>query len=142
MSETKRTTTHRRAGARRRAPMLAGLAALSLVLAACGGAANPPRGPASDAPPEVAHGQELVDQSCTACHGRDYEGVSGLGTSFVDNAFIQDNTDAEMMAFIKEGRPGDAPDNDTGIAMPPYGGNPRLTDDDLADIVAFLRTLQ
>ncbi len=119
---------------------------VALVLAACGGSGTPPRDASPDgspdASPDVVHGQELVDQSCTACHGRSYEGVSGLGTAFVDNVFIQDHTDAEMVAFIKEGRPGDAPDNGAGVAMPPYGGNPRLTDSDLADIVAFLRTLQ
>ncbi len=68
--------------------------------------------------------------------------MSGLGTSFVDNGYIQEHTDAEVAAFIKEGRLNDAPDNVTGVAMPPYGGNTRLTDDDLAAIAAFLRTLQ
>ena len=68
--------------------------------------------------------------------------MSGLGTSFVDSAYIQEHTDAEVVTFIKEGRLNDAPDNVTGIAMPPYGGNPRLTDSDLAAIAAFLRTLQ
>ena len=50
--------------------------------------------------------------------------------------------DGTEVDFIKEGRARDAQDNETGIAMPPYGGNPRLTDEDLADIVLFLRTLQ
>ncbi len=36
--------------------------------------------------------------------------------------------------------PGD-PDNESGMPMPPRGGDPRLTDDDLAAIVVFLRTL-
>lgn len=133
---------HRIARARRRSSILAGLVVIAVVLVACGGSGSPSRDPAPDAPTEAIHGQELVDQSCTACHGQNYEGVSGLGASFIDNAFIQDHSDAELVAFIKEGRLGDAPDNDSGVAMPPYGGNPRLTDSDLADIAAFLRTLQ
>lgn len=32
--------------------------------------------------------------------------------------------------------------NTTGVAMPPKCGNPSLTDQDLADVVAYLRTLQ
>ena len=142
MPGSERTAPRRTSGVWRPVSLLIGLVVLASTVAACGGgSAAPPRvGP--DAPPEVVLGQELVDQSCTACHGKDYTGVSGLGTSFVDSAFIQDHTDAEVAALIKEGRLNDAPDNVTGIAMPPYGGNPRLTDDDLAAIAAFLRTLQ
>lgn len=90
----------------------------------------------------VAHGQQLAEQSCSSCHGQNFEGVKNLGPALTDNGFIQDHTDAELIDFIKEGRARDAQDNETGLAMPPYGGNPRLTDEDLADIVLFLRTLQ
>ena len=90
----------------------------------------------------LAHGQQLAGQSCSSCHGQDFEGVKSLGPALTDNDFIQDHTDDELIEFIKEGRSKDDPDSETGIAMPPYGGNPRLTDDDLADIVLFLRTLK
>ncbi len=90
----------------------------------------------------LAHGQQLAGQSCSSCHGQDFEGVKSLGPALTDNDFIQDHTDDELIDFIKEGRSKDDPDSETGIAMPPYGGNPRLTDDDLADIVLFLRTLK
>jgi mono/diheme cytochrome c family protein len=136
---TKRQYTH---GALRPVTLLIGLVVLASALSGCGGGSSDPPRVGPDASPEAVLGQELVDQSCTACHGKDYTGVSGLGTSFVDNAYIRDHADAEVVAFIKEGRLSDAPENVTGVAMPPYGGNPRLTDDDLAAIVAFLRTLQ
>ena len=90
----------------------------------------------------LAHGQQLAGQSCSSCHGQDFEGVKSLGPALTDNDFIQDHTDDEIIDFIKEGRSKDDPDSETGIAMPPYGGNPRLTDDDLADIVLFMRTLK
>lgn len=90
----------------------------------------------------LAHGQQLAGQSCSSCHGQDFEGVKSLGPALTDNDFIQDHTDDELIDFIKEGRSKDDPDSETGIAMPPYGGNPRLTDDDLADIVLFMRTLK
>ncbi len=51
-------------------------------------------------------------------------------------------TDDEFVDFIKLGRPASHPDNTTGVDMPPKGGNPALTDDELYDVVAFVRTLQ
>ncbi|MEA2024714.1 MAG: cytochrome c [Actinomycetota bacterium] len=90
----------------------------------------------------AGHGQQLAGESCSSCHGQSFEGVKNLGPALADNHFIRDHTDDELIDFIKEGRSKDDADNETGIAMPAYGGNPRLTDDDLADIVVFLRTLQ
>lgn len=142
MTGSERTPTRRTFKAWRPASLLVGLVALVFALAGCGGGSGAPPRVGPNASPEVVLGQELVDQSCTACHGKDYTGVSGLGTSFVDNAYIQEHTDAEVALLIKEGRLHDAPDNDSGVAMPPYGGNTRLTDNDLAAIAAFLRTLQ
>ena len=128
----------------RLASLLVGLIVLALATAGCGGgsAELPTRAPEESASPEVVHGEELASQSCSACHGQDFKGVPGLGASFYDSTFIQSHTDDELVEFIKEGRANDAPDNESGIAMPPYGGNTRLTDEDLSDIVAFLRTLQ
>jgi disulfide bond formation protein DsbB len=45
------------------------------------------------------------------------------------------------MAFIKTGRPASDPLNTTGVDMPPKGGNPALSDQDLADIIAFIRSI-
>ncbi len=128
----------------RTAPRLAVLlfaAAIVLIAAGCGSDSVDVTTTAVAGTP-VAHGQQLAGQSCSSCHGQNYEGAKSLGPALTDNHFIQDHTDDELIEFIKEGRARDAQDNETGIAMPPYGGNPRLTDDDLADIVLFLRTLQ
>lgn len=118
--------------------------AVVLVASGCGGAESPPRASndGGTISPEAAAGKELAGQFCSSCHGQDFNGVSGLGTSFHNNAFIRDHTDAQLVAFIKEGRASDAADNETGVPMPPYGGNPRLTDEQLSDIILFLRTLQ
>lgn len=131
-------------GGARLVSLLVGLAVLALAVGGCGGgsAELPTRAPVEGASPEVVHGEELASQSCSACHGQDFKGVPGLGASFDDSTFIQNHTEDELVEFIKEGRANDAPDNGSGIAMPPYGGNTRLTDEDLSDIVAFLRTLQ
>lgn len=120
---------------------LAFAVAVALIAAGCGGDSVEVATTAAAGTP-IAYGQQLAGESCSSCHGQNFEGVKNLGPALTDNHFIRDHTDDELIEFIKEGRSKDAPDNETGIAMPPYGGNPRLTDDDLADIVLFLRTLQ
>ncbi len=131
----------RRLSATRLAAALAFAVAIALVAAGCGDDSVEVTTTAAAGTP-IAHGQQLAGESCSSCHGQNFEGVKSLGPALADSHFIQDHTDDEIIAFIKEGRSKDAPDNETGIAMPPYGGNPRLTDDDLADIVLFLRTMQ
>ncbi len=126
---------------RTRSALILGGVVIALVAAACGGGSTSETVPESS-DPAVNHGKQLVVESCAACHGTDFNGVSGLGPSFFDSEFIQSESDADLVEFIKEGRANNDPDNETGVAMPRYGGNPRLTDDDLHDIVAFLRTLQ
>lgn len=128
--------------------LLAILAVLALVLAACGGgdsdggdggsdATNAPSASAGDAD----HGEEIYGQTCSACHGPDATGIEGLGKDLHQNAFVDGQSDDELVAFLVVGRPADDPANSTGVAMPPKGGNPSLSDDDLLDVVAFLRTL-
>jgi disulfide bond formation protein DsbB len=89
----------------------------------------------------AANGEALYNGSCIACHGAAGVGVDGLGKPFVDSTFINESTDDELVAFLLVGRPADDPANTTGIAMLPKGGNPSLTDSDLADLVAYMRSL-
>ncbi len=121
--------------------------AMALVVTACGGsdgdtaatdAADPVVATTSG---DVPHGIEIYGGTCVACHGPEGVGVEGLGKSWVNSDFINARTDAEMLAFLIEGRASDHPENTTGIAMMPRGGNPSLTDDDLLDLIAYMRTL-
>ncbi len=85
---------------------------------------------------------ELFVTSCSACHGEFGQGVEGLGKPMGTSEFIKSKTDKELITFIKTGRPLWDAENTTGIDMPPKGGNPALTDDDIAQLVAYIRTLQ
>lgn len=87
-------------------------------------------------------GQELFTATCAACHGPAGEGIQGLGKNMTTNEFIASLTDEELVEFIKVGRDPSDPLNTTGIGMPAKGGNPALTDEDLYDIVAFIRNIQ
>ena len=120
---------------------------LLLLLAACAPrAAQPPQPtptpPAAPTAGDPKKGERIFANNCAACHGKNAEGVAGLGVALRDNAFVKGKTDAELLEFLKVGRPADHPENRTRVAMPPRGGNPALTDRDLLDVIAFLRTLQ
>lgn len=112
--------------------------ALGLIAAACGGGGQAD----SDYPPEmVSEGGNLYQGTCSACHGEDAKGLPNLGKDLMTSEFVQNQSDEELVAFIKQGRPVSDPENTTGVDMPPKGGNPALNDEDLMAIVAYLRTI-
>ncbi|MBK8048985.1 MAG: cytochrome c [Anaerolineales bacterium] len=120
-----------------------------LALAACGGgeekaepaaaesAAGQPVATAGDA----EAGKKLFATACVACHGPNGEGVQGLGKDLKVSTFVAENDDAQMLEFLKKGRDVTDPLNTTKVAMPPKGGNPALNDQDLANLVAYIRSL-
>jgi mono/diheme cytochrome c family protein len=115
--------------------------ALAVVLTACGGA---PVGTSTNALPgrgDPARGSIVFNGTCVACHGPGGVGVAGLGKPLTTSTFAAGLTDAELLAFLDTGRSADDPLNTTGIVMPPRGGNPALTDADLMDVIAFVRTI-
>lgn len=127
---------------------------LALLLAACGGKK---KASASDAAPaaagqqdvavvqgDPAKGEQIFQTACVACHGPDATGVEGLGKSLHagESEFVASQTDEQLVEFIKQGRQPGEPGNTTGVAMPPKGGNPALSDEDIHHIVAWLRTLE
>lgn len=132
---------------------------LALALVACGGGETP----SSDTPADggasageeaggggeevvsagdAAAGEELYNSNCIACHGPGGEGIEGLGKPFTTSDFVHGQSDEDLLAFIKQGRPISDPENTTGVDMPPKGGNPALTDDQILDIIAYIRTLE
>lgn len=86
-------------------------------------------------------GKRLFQQTCAACHGMEGKGMPNLGKDMTTSPFIKQHSNDELLAFIKQGRMPSDPASTTGVAMPPKGGNPTLTDDQLRDIIAYIRTL-
>jgi mono/diheme cytochrome c family protein len=124
-------------------PIAALLLVLALAMTACGGDKAPAEPPPASAPSgNAAEGEPLFTQTCAACHGPTGEGVEGLGKDMTTSEFIAGKSDDELVEFIKVGRAPDDPLNTTGVAMLPKGGNPSLSDEDLYNIVAYIRTLQ
>ena len=128
------------------------ISALIVVLAACGGdsssnsssssSAAEPAAEEAMATGDAVHGEELFVSTCFACHGEGGVGIEGLGKDMTTSEFIKGLSDKELLAFIKVGRSVSDPANTTGVDMPLKGGNPALTDDDINDIIAYMRTLE
>jgi len=75
-------------------------------------------------------GEALYAKKCSPCHGAQGQGISGK--KLKPNEFVQQNTNAQLVKFVQEGR--------TGTGMAGFKG--KLTEEELANIVAFLRTWQ
>lgn len=82
----------------------------------------------------------LYQEACASCHGQSLEGVEGLGNALATSELIRSSSDEELLTFIQKGRAADDPENQSGMAMPPRGGRPDLSDEQLMEIISFLRT--
>jgi len=117
---------------------------VGLVACACGGTSlngseDDPDGGDSGVP--TGSGEALYEANCAACHGEGGIGIEGVGKPLVKSEFVADLSDAELVDFLIVGRDTADPLNTTGILKPPRGGNPSLTDEDLAVIVEYVRSL-
>jgi disulfide bond formation protein DsbB len=126
--------------------VLAVLVVGGLALTACGGSAAAPASPtqpAAAAPSgDAAAGKTKFEGTCSTCHGMDAKGLPNLGKDLTTSTFAKGLSDQDLVAFLLKGRPSSDPANTTGIDMPPKGGNPALSEKDLYDIVAYVRTLE
>ncbi len=122
------------------------------VLAACGGGDKKEEAaaqPAAAAPVEAAaapvgdaaKGGKIYSTACVACHGPDAKGVTGLGKDLTTSEWVGQQSDTQLVEFIKKGRDAGDALNTTGVAMPPKGGNPAMSEQEIADIVAYIRSI-
>ncbi len=89
----------------------------------------------------IETGHDVYMTTCISCHGERGEALPGLGKDIAHSDFVRGKTDTEMLMFLKTGRGSWDPLNTTGVDMPPKGGNPTLTDEQLQQIVVYLRYL-
>ena len=92
-------------------------------------------------PAAVKAGKTTFMMVCAACHSPKATGIQGLGKPLIGSAFFNSHTDAELLAFLQKGRPVNDPLNTTGVMMPARGGRPTLTDTDLSNVIAYIRSL-
>lgn len=113
------------------------VALIAAFATACGGGST---GPVS-AKGDVGKGRVVFASTCSACHGANAKGMPGLGKDLTASPFVKGTTDDQLLDFVKKGRPASDPANTTHVDMPPKGGNPALTDQNLSDVIAFLRSV-
>lgn len=87
-------------------------------------------------------GYDIYQASCAACHGQGGEGIEGLGLPMTTSGFVRGMSDDDLIRFIRTGRPMWDENNVTGMDMPPKGGNPAVTDEQLQLIVDYIRAIQ
>lgn len=121
--------------------------AISLALiAGCGGgseSSDTPAAPAVDANTFAkAKGKVVYNKVCIACHGEGGLGVENLGKNWTTSEFIKNTSDEDLLAFIRAGRTIDDPMSAGNTPMPPSGGDPTLSDDDLNNVIVYMRSLQ
>jgi len=94
-------------------------------------------GLADDAPQveDTAAGKAVYIQTCIACHGADGKGTIPGVKDFSAAEGPLSKSDKELVENITNGfqSPG------SFMAMPPKGGNPALTEEDIAAVLAFIR---
>ena len=113
---------------------------VAIMLTACGGDDGADEEPAASTGDAVAG--ETLFLVCAGCHGPDAKGLPNNGKDLTTSAFSKGMTDDEFVEFLKIGRSIGDPENTTGVDMPAKGGNPAFTDEDLINIVAYIRTLE
>lgn len=89
---------------------------------------------------DVNAGRDIFLVTCSACHGQNAQGIQGLGKNLITSELVTTYSDAALAEFIIVGRLPSDPANTTGIPMPARGGNPSLTDAQIGQVVAYLRS--
>lgn len=90
---------------------------------------------------DTLDGQKWFNQACASCHGFNGQGMPRQGTTLRLSSFVGNHSDEELVAFIKTGRTANDPASLMKLPMPPKGTNPGLTDEQLRQIVVYIRQL-
>jgi disulfide bond formation protein DsbB len=118
-------------------PAVIGLTAVS-TFAASSPTPGPSGSPAA-LPGDPARGATLYGQNCASCHGASLEG--GIGPALnpiVKLPGVSNPLDPNFLIdIITNGRIHQPGDPGT-VNMPPKGGNPKLTDQDVKDLAAYI----
>ncbi len=80
-------------------------------------------------------GKAVYEETCIACHGKNGRGaIPGVPNMTATGGSLSKPDDV-LIANITNGfRSGKAP-----LSMPPLGGNPDLTDDDVVNVLGYMR---
>lgn len=91
--------------------------------------------------PDLDRGKMVYGFSCATCHGPAGRGMPRQGAPLHNSNFVQTSSDVQIIKMVKMGRTPEDPKSVLKLPMPAKGGYSTLTDADLQDVVAFIRTL-
>lgn len=92
-------------------------------------------------PAAVSAGRTTFLTICASCHSPSATGIKGLGKPLIGSEFFNSRDNDQMVAFLQVGRPVNDPLNTTGVTMPARGGRLTLTDNDLLNVITYIRSL-
>ena len=81
-------------------------------------------------------GQEVYEQTCIACHGKDGKGTVPGSPDFTKSDGVLSQDGEILMKHIAEG----FKSKNSPMAMPAKGGNPLLTETDLSNVVTYMKS--
>lgn len=114
-----------------------------LALVGCSGGGSSKGGDDSKPFGDAAKGKEIFASTCVSCHGPDAKGMPGLGKNLVQpSEWMKKQSNEQLLELIKSGRLASDPVNTTKVDMPAKGGNLALMDEDLKNVVAYIRSIQ
>jgi len=91
--------------------------------------------------PLLSSGREVFAFYCADCHGLDGRGVDQRGVDLTTSSFLRQLGEADLAAYLRQGRQVDDPRNRTGRAMPGMETMPTFTAENYSQVIGYLRTL-
>lgn len=85
-------------------------------------------------PGDVEHGRQIYAQTCVACHGADGKGAIPGAPDFTAAKSRLEKPEDILLSDVLNGYHSEG----SPMAMPPKGGNPDLTEQDIADVLAYM----
>lgn len=82
---------------------------------------------------KFAKGEKLFATMCTSCHGKQGEGLAGLGPNMTDDCYKHGGKLANLYTTIKTGV--------TGTAMQPWG-NGAMSSEEIREVAFYVRSLR
>ncbi len=84
---------------------------------------------------DLVRGSEVYNGTCVACHGESGKGELESVPNFTKANGVLSQSDEVLLSHMINGFQSDG----SFLEMPPFGGDPDLTEEDMADVLAYIR---